>query len=1030
MANNDDSSNTTRNLQENQAKMFSKSALKKNFKNYQQNFRNSFRNIMDEQAKMNSKVNDEIDKNEKKRLENRYKLNKQNLIKQLNDYKNQYKQFKTYLGDYDKDASNVFYKNRVKEFKQFTKEGKKTFSELEEDGEGKVSSLKKAFSSIIETINTINISDIKDTVGDLQEDTQSYIENLRSIKQEVNWNKGDIKKYSKDVRNAVKATGYNLSRQEVSENAEAIIKEGGVKNEKDLKKYLNATSKLQVATGISANDVGDMINVDKQASGGAKSIKNLGNFVKSINNTGVLSTASNSSYAQEVNEQSKNIYAALGNKKNYNRAMKGYMVGNAAANSQFLDKPINNVFEQIANASPTELGEISQSLGGTVDVNDVKNRIKKGDVQGAYNELGQDLIKNKNTILNNDDIKSAWGISEEDQGNVRGASMKQWNKDIKTSRNAMKNSKGAMSKAIKNNPQANFFTRLKNRIGNNAIVSKLGDWGDAIGVDTGDVGKAGLLWAQLRQLIEIKKNTSKNGAIGSKFDDFKNTVLGKFKGKIADKVENLPDKGIGGAVKKIFGRKAAKTASESVAESAAGETVGKAATAGSAGLGGAEILGKKAATGAGEEAAASTLENAGTAGAEAIEDTSTLANTAATAGEATEGVTLASDAITPAVGGAGILSGLSAAQAIPVIGGAVGGGLGIFNGIRDLWRAHKSKNAKEKSKNRWRGGTKLGMVGSGAATGALIGSVVPGIGTGIGALAGAGVSGIAATFGGNKLGGWLQSKFTGKKKRKGKKAEKLHSSPWYLKRIQSDVRKIRKKYVGGGKSGSKKSSSSGTGDAGGDHPNPKGSGVERWRKYVVDALKANGLSTSDDMVNKVLRQIQTESGGNPNVVQQVNDINMRQGHPAQGLMQVIPSTFNAYKFKGHDNIKNGYDNLLAAINYAKHRYGNSLKGLGEGHGYAVGTPFLPNDQIALIHQGEMIVPKAQNPVSSSGTIKSDYTTYANTNNNDDVVDVVQWAVGRLERKIDEVTTAVYSGNSRQTTKTVNSFPDSDAVFSF
>ncbi|MFF6985591.1 phage tail tape measure protein [Streptomyces sp. NPDC010273] len=121
-------------------------------------------------------------------------------------------------------------------------------------------------------------------------------------------------------------------------------------------------------------------------------------------------------------------------------------------------------------------------------------------------------------------------------------------------------------------------------------------------------------------------------------------------------------------------------------------------------------------------------------------------------------------------------------------------------------------------------------------------------------------------------------------------------------------------------------------------PNIGGAGVTRWRPYVVKALSANHLSTAAAMVAKVLRQISTESGGNPNAVQgNIGDINNKTGDLAKGLLQTISATFNAYKFPGHGNIFNGYDNLLAALNYAKHRYGPGLSALGQGHGYASGT---------------------------------------------------------------------------------------------
>jgi SLT domain-containing protein len=134
---------------------------------------------------------------------------------------------------------------------------------------------------------------------------------------------------------------------------------------------------------------------------------------------------------------------------------------------------------------------------------------------------------------------------------------------------------------------------------------------------------------------------------------------------------------------------------------------------------------------------------------------------------------------------------------------------------------------------------------------------------------------------------------------------------------------------------------------------PAGSGVERWRSYVEKALNMLGLSSS--LVNKVLKQINTESGGNAKA--QGGDDGLSDGK-AMGLMQVKPGTFSANKVKGHDNIWNGFDNMLAGLNYAQKRYGADLSFLGQGHGYANGG-LINSHRMIEVGEGnnpEMVVP--------------------------------------------------------------------------
>lgn len=172
-------------------------------------------------------------------------------------------------------------------------------------------------------------------------------------------------------------------------------------------------------------------------------------------------------------------------------------------------------------------------------------------------------------------------------------------------------------------------------------------------------------------------------------------------------------------------------------------------------------------------------------------------------------------------------------------------------------------------------------------------------------------------------------------------------------------------------------------DGGGSQGSPSGSGVQRWAGQVKEALAANGLSTSQDMIDRVLRQIASESSGNEKAVQgNIGDINNITGDLAKGLMQTISSTFNANKFPGHGDIFNGYDNLLAALNYAKKTYGPSLSFLGNGHGYENGG-LISSHGLYEIGEGnkpEMVIPLSVEKNARANQLLAEANQRINGNN--------------------------------------------------
>ena len=124
-----------------------------------------------------------------------------------------------------------------------------------------------------------------------------------------------------------------------------------------------------------------------------------------------------------------------------------------------------------------------------------------------------------------------------------------------------------------------------------------------------------------------------------------------------------------------------------------------------------------------------------------------------------------------------------------------------------------------------------------------------------------------------------------------------------------------------------------------------GAGVAQWRGVVRQALGLAGANVAQ-LTDAVLYQMQTESGGNPTIVNRT-DSNWFAGHPSVGLMQVIRGTYQAYagRYRNVGPFEYGVSvnplaNVYAAIKYAQANYGPGLRnaygGIGSGHGYALG----------------------------------------------------------------------------------------------
>jgi SLT domain-containing protein len=103
---------------------------------------------------------------------------------------------------------------------------------------------------------------------------------------------------------------------------------------------------------------------------------------------------------------------------------------------------------------------------------------------------------------------------------------------------------------------------------------------------------------------------------------------------------------------------------------------------------------------------------------------------------------------------------------------------------------------------------------------------------------------------------------------------------------------------------------------------------------IKAALKLAGVADTASNEGDVDMIIKFESGWNPNAIN-LTDSNALAGHPSQGLMQTIASTFEAWRLPTlPDSITDPLANMVAGIRYAVGRYGSldQVPGVASVHG--------------------------------------------------------------------------------------------------
>ena len=139
-----------------------------------------------------------------------------------------------------------------------------------------------------------------------------------------------------------------------------------------------------------------------------------------------------------------------------------------------------------------------------------------------------------------------------------------------------------------------------------------------------------------------------------------------------------------------------------------------------------------------------------------------------------------------------------------------------------------------------------------------------------------------------------------------------------------------------------------------NHTYDPNAGAEQWRDMAMEAMKRVGFDYNNRaQVDAMIAQIKSESGGDPNISQQITDVNGTGDAAGVGLLQIIPTTYAAHRDPElPDNRRDPFSNMVAALRYYKSRYGMDLtQQWGHGHGYDSGGWLKPGVTMAVNKTG-------------------------------------------------------------------------------